>query len=224
VRDDVHPADYVRRVVRQPPPPNDAAAHLTWLRVMAKMLMELNAWAPLFTIAACSEARCDTLLREFCEDGAFEKSFFDRVPAALCFLEHYLKSSRPVWIKDLGRCEFWSKAALEGVPSIIHPELSGLHGDPPIRIDQTTLLRKLIALKESSKGDCLVVSHDVLDTMQTMWGFADTSVVRVSGLLWQLGVAPVFVKHEPREQPGVVLFQSQAGSLNVSFLQLQEGR
>jgi hypothetical protein len=220
----IHPSDYVRQVVRQPPPAEDAAAHLTWLRVMAKVLMELNSWAPLFTMAACSEARLDKLLREFCETGAFEKSFFDRLPAPLCFLEHYIQSPRPTWIKDLGRCEFWSKTALDGVPAVIHPETSGLHGDPPVQIDQIAELRRIIGLKESTKGDCLVVSHDVLETMQVMWGFADTSILRVSGQLWLLGVAPLYVRHQPTEQPGVVLFEKQSGSLNVSFLRLQESR
>src|SRR5262245_58684089 len=127
----IHPADYVRRVVRDPPSVDDPIAHLTWLKVMAKMLMELQAWAPLFSLAACSEVRSDTLLRDFCASGAFEKSYFDRIPAPICFLEYYLNAGQPEWIKDVGRCEFWSKATLGSFPNLIHPELTGLHGDPP---------------------------------------------------------------------------------------------
>ncbi|WP_257462334.1 hypothetical protein [Archangium lipolyticum] len=193
--------DCFRQLVRTPPPASDVPAHLAWVRLMAQVLASLESWAPHFTTALLSHYRSLDGLRPFCEAGEYERAYLDRVPHALNFLRYFLGTSEPQWLKDLARCETWSAALRGGVS----PELRGR-------------LKEVLRIESRGDKEFALVSHDVLETLQHLTGFADTTMSRTGRMLWLLGVPPIYPVQRTVARPGLVLFRSLGGDVEMTYL------
>ncbi|EPX61472.1 hypothetical protein D187_001255 [Cystobacter fuscus DSM 2262] len=203
--EEVLEADCFRQLVRTPPPASDVPAHLAWVRLMAQVLASLESWAPHFTTALLSHYRSLEGLRPFCETGEYERAYLDRVPHALNFLRYFMGSAEPQWLKDLARCETWSTALRGGVPQ-----------------EQRGQLKEVLRIESRGDKEFARVSHDVLETLQHLTGFADTTMSRVGRLLWLLGVPPLYPVQRTVARPGLVVFRSSEGDVEMSYLPAEE--
>ena len=197
--------DYVRQLVRSPPAPGDVSAHLAWVRLMAQVLAGLEGWAPHFTTALVSHYRALDGLRPFCESGEYERAYLDRVPHALNFLRYFMGSAEPQWLKDVARCEAWGAALRGHVPE-----------------EHRGRLKEVLRIETRRDMEYAIVSHDVLETLQHLVGYADTTMSRAGRLLWFLHVPPIHPVQSPRPRPGIVVFRAAAGDVEMSFLPAEE--
>lgn len=208
-RDGVLETDYLRQLVRSPPssPPSaaDIPAHLVWVKLMAQVLVGLEEWAPHFTTALAAHYRSIEGFRPYCESGEYERAYADRVPHALSFLRFFMGASEPAWLKDVARCEVWAASLRGTIPS-----------------EHRDRLREILRIEARGGKEFAVVSHDPLETLQHLVGYADTSMSRAGRLLWFLSVAPIYPTPRPKARPGIVVFQGAGSDVGMSYLPVEE--
>jgi hypothetical protein len=197
--------DYFRQLVRSPPPASDVVAHLAWVRLMSQVIASIDEWAPHFALALVAHYRSLERLRPFCASGEYERAYIDSVPHALNFLRYFLDTPEPQWLKDVARCEVWAAARKGTIPA----EFSGR-------------LREILRIEPRGTLDYAVVSHDVLETLQHLVGYEDTTMSRVGQLLWYLQVPPIYPAQRPTACPGIVVFKAIEGGTEMSFLPAEE--
>jgi len=210
-------ADYIRQMVSSPPPVTDPPAHLAWIRMMAKVLMDVDRRAPYFLTLACCHHRSDAILRDYCQSGEFENAYFEQLPHPLTFLRFYLSSDQPQWIKDVARCEFWANYLRRGTPRPVVTEQSGLHSADIVKSDERSALREIVGVRESDDLEYVIVSHDVIETIHNVMGYADTTISRIGRSLWFLGVPPIYLTLAPPARTGIVAFIQNGSDVTLSF-------
>ena len=141
--------DYYRKMIRNPPSFDNVAAHLAWVRIMAKILLEMDEWMPLFATALCAKERSIEMFRSFCEEGHFERAYTDKLPRVVCFLEHYFATADCQWLKDVGRCELWFNCLQNRIPVNYHENVA-----------------KVVKVESLDDKQYIVVSHDAVETLQ----------------------------------------------------------
>lgn len=194
-------ADYYRRMLRRPPTVRQPAAHLAWVRMMARVLVDLGDWTPNFTTALVATHRSLDFLREYGKSGAYEQTFARGWPHPLGFLAHFLATRQPSWLQDVARCEAWASALRGVVPAaLVGP------------------LRRVTGVRRKRGVDYLVVSHDPLETLQHVVGYLDTGMSRAGALLWLLQVDPIYPVLDPRPSPGIVVFGGAPGDPAMRYL------
>ena len=196
-------ADYYRAMLRNPPRPAKAAAHLVWVRLMARVLMDVQTWAPCFAIALAASARSMNFMRAYCQSGAYERTVAAGLPHAIGFLQFFLGSRHQDWLKDVARCETWASALDGRVPPMFRHKL-----------------RKALGVSRRRNIEFVVVSHDVLETLQHLVGYADIGMIRVGGLLWLLQIDPVYPVIDPMRRAGVVVFTGTTNAVEMRFAAL----
>jgi hypothetical protein len=181
--------DYFRKMIRKPPSVQNPAAHLAWVRIMAKVLLEMDQWVPLFTTALCAKTRSIEMFRSYCEERHFERAYTENLPRVLCFLEHYFATGDCQWLKDVGRCELWFNSLRQRVP-----------------IKYQEHIAKVASVEALDDKQYIVVSHDALETLQQLLAFNDLGLTRAGRLLWFLDVDPIYPITEPVYRAGAVIF------------------
>lgn len=199
-RQRIHESDYYRAMLRKPPRPQ-AAAYLVWVRMMARVLVDVQAWTPCFATAFSSTTRSLDVMRPYCQSGAYEDAFARGLPHPIAFLEYFFNSDHPVWLKDIARCEAWASARAGKVPA-----------------EWQIKLRRILGIRRRRKLDFLIVSHDALETLQQLVGYADFGMIRGGGLLWLLRVSPIYPVVQPSPRPGIVVFSGCNDSTEMRFM------
>lgn len=193
--------DYYRRMVRKPPSKRNRGAHLAWVRIIAKMLAEIEQWAPYFTTAFVAKERSVEAFRPFCEQRFFERAYLEQKPRPLLFLEHFFQNSNCNWLADLGRVELGLSCLLGRVP------------------EKWQDMARTTAKMQTMEGQqFVVVSHDVLETLQALTGFMEMTLSRTGRLLWFLNVDPVYPILEPPESVGLIVFVQKQSDWGLSFI------
>ena len=197
--------DCYRKLLRYPPSTSDPAAHLVWLRLVSQVLVGLEAWAPNFATALACELRSLDGFRAFCESGDYERTYIDGVPHAQNFLRWFLEEPSPLWLKDLARCETWATLKRGGIP-----------------VKRGADLKSLLGIQSRAGKEFVIVSHDVLTTIQTILGYSDTSMSRAGKLLWLLGAPPVHSVIEAQPQTGIVVFPVVDGEVELCYVPAEQ--
>jgi hypothetical protein len=192
--------DYQRRMMRNPPKPADPGAHLTWMRMMSRLLIDLEGMAPHFMTALAATHRSTEFLRDFCANGGYEQALVDRIPHAHAYLRYFMAADERSWLADLLRCELWANCRRGTVPAEHH-----------------TWLFAALRIERRDEQEYAIVSYDVLETLQMLIGYADTGMSRAGRLLWFLGIAPIYPVHTPARRPGVVLFFGTGEDAGMGF-------
>lgn len=195
--------DCYRNLLRSTPSNNNPGAHLAWIRLLSSLLAELEEWTPCFSTALVAQAQNLEFFRPFCESGTYEESYFKGIPQALNFLDYFLKENKYDWLSDLARCEAW---------------YSFKKGIIPVEIESD--LRKLLKVGQEPNHDFLIVNYDILVALQAIVGYRDTTLDRVSRLLWLLNVEPIRPIFDVPQKAGVILAVGEGESVELSFLSL----
>jgi hypothetical protein len=199
--DEIPEADYIRRLIREPPDLSDVAAHLVWVRAVSHVLVGLEEWVPHFATALLAHHRSLEMFRPYCASGTFERSYIDGEPHVLGFLRHFMGASGAPWLRDVVRCEAWTAVRRGGAPAA--------HGE---------MLRQILGVEARQGTEYVIVSHDALETLQNLVGYADATMIRAARSLWYLGVPPIFPSISIRSRPGVVVFTGDGADMAMAYL------
>jgi hypothetical protein len=170
---------------------------------MCHVLTGLDELAPNFALALAAHYRSLDVLRGFCQDGSYERSYETGTPRAIHFVWHFLGSAAPAHLKDLVRCELWAAFLGGKIDAKLEAEL-----------------RRSLLIRDAASTTCIAVHCDVLELTQSIAGYLDTSFHRAGRLLWYCGVEPMYPVIEPARRPGLVAFQRGEDDVTMTFVPL----